>query len=256
MKRFSTSILTIVTLIGLFYVFLDESERNIFSTVQHESPEELLVLPQPESTTTVFIERIAIKYPGFLAVRSLENGRISQIIEISSYLTAGVHTAISIDLGEFYDGKADLIVVAYDDAKNDQIFNDLDQPMVDENNKVIAKYVKTGTEVPTEMFASTGEAMRHIMDGVKMETVRYTNQGYVPDHLEVSAGTMVQFINESDNDMWVASNEHPGHTNLPTFDQFSPSTKSSVYNYTFDQVGTWSYHDHLRPTLTGLISVI
>lgn len=256
MKWFLPSIIVIVIILGLLYMSKNEAENVTFSLPQQKSLEILRVPPQQEPKTTVFIERIAITYPGFLAVRSLENGRLGQIVEISPYLPKGEHKNITINLGEFYDGKTDLIVVAYQDAQNDQIFNDLDQPMVNSDNNVIARYVKTGAEVPSEMFASSGESTPHTMGGVKMETVRYTNQGYVPERLEVSLGTMVQFINESDSSMWVASNEHPGHTDLPTFDQFSPSVKTSVYHYTFDQVGTWYFHDHLKPEFSGVINVI
>lgn len=256
MKWVFTTIMAGVLLIGLFFVFKNDAERVPFSTPKQNDTEVLLVAPQPEEKAIVLIERIALKKSGFLAVRSLENGRLGQIIEISAYLTAEEHANITIELGEFYDGNTDLVVVAYQDTKNDQIFNDLDQLMVNSDNKIIARYVKTGTDVPPEMFANTRESRSHIMGEMKMETVRYTNQGYVPPQLEVSVGNMVQFVNESDSPMWVASNEHPGHTELPTFDQFSASLKATTYTYTFDQTGIWSYHDHLNPTLVGIINVI
>lgn len=256
MKWFCAIILVMVIFIGLLYIFKGNREQITSTTPGQKEMGVLIVSPQPEAKTAVFVERTTLNYPGFLAVRSLENSRLSQIVEISSYLSVGIHENIEINLGEFYDGNTDLIVAAYTDTTNDRTFNDLDQPMVNPDNKVIARYVKTGTEVPTEMFANIGELKPHIMSRVKMETVRYTNQGYVPDELEVQAGTIVQFINESDYSMWVASNEHPGHTDLPTFDQFTPSVKTSVYNYTFDQVGTWYFHDHLKPSFVGFISVI
>ncbi len=256
MKWFYVTVLAIVVLTGSFFLYNGYGKQIISSTPRQKEMEILIVLPQPEASTTVFIERIAIKSPGFLAVRSIENGQLGQIIEISSYLIAEEHLNIAIDLGEFYNGNTDLIVVVYDDANNDQIFNDLDQPMVNSDNNVIARYVKTGTAVATQMFTNIGESASHMMGGMKMETVRYTNLGYVPNQLEIPVGTMVQFINESDDNMWVASSEHPGHTDLPTFDQFTATAKTSVYRYTFDQVGTWSFHDHLKPEFIGIISVI
>lgn len=246
----------IIILVSLGYVSVQSvTPTSVPITNQRITETELILLPQTVETT-VFIERITLNRSGFLVVRSLENGRLGQIIEISSYLGVGEHTNIAIDLGEFYDGNTDLIVVVYEDAEDDQIFNDLDQPMFDSNKVVIAKDIRTGESVASELFTNTGESTPHMMGGMKMETVRYTNQGYEPAEIEISVGTMVQFINESDREMWVASNEHPGHTDLPTFDQFSPSSKSSVYTYTFDQVGTWSFHDHLEPALVGTINVI
>lgn len=256
MKWFFPIILITVTLIAILNIFFGDAEQITSSAPMQEEEDVLIVTPQQKIENTVFIERIAITHPGFLAVRSLENGRLGQIIEISSYLPKGEHLNSVIELGEFYDGNTDLIIVAYQDAQNDQVFNDLDQPMVSADGKVIARYVKTGKEVLSEMFASTEEAIPHVMGGTKMETVRYTNQGYVPNQLEVTVGTVVQFINESDGDMWVASDEHPLHTDLPTFDQFKPTAKTSVYNYTFDQVGIWLFHDHLKPEYNGIITAI
>ena len=66
---------------------------------------------------------------------------------------------------------------------------------------------------------------------------------------------MVHFVNESSIDMWVASDDHPAHTDLPTFDQFKGSPPGEQYVYIFDQAGEWKYHDHLTPTAVGTITV-
>lgn len=88
-----------------------------------------------------------------------------------------------------------------------------------------------------------------------METVRYTNDGFKPSKLSVSAGTMIEFVNQSDSEMWVASNVHPSHEILPTFDQFKGVIKGKSYMYTFDKKGVWPYHDHINPALEGVITV-
>lgn len=256
MKKITTVWFLIIILFSLGYVSLRKITPTSLSVANKiVTDTELVVSPQVVETS-VLIERITLKYSGFLVVRSLENGRLGQIIEISPYLSVGKHENITIDLGDFYDGNTNLAVVVYEDAESDRIFNDIDQPMRDANELVIAKYVSTGENVASELFTNTGEPTPHTMGRMKMETVRYTNRGYVPAELEISVGTMVQFLNESDSEMWVASNEHPGHTDLPTFDQFSPSSKSSTYTYTFDEVGTWSFHDHLKPTFVGTVNVI
>ncbi len=221
-----------------------------------EADETILVVPPQISSTTVTIERIVLNNPGYVTIRSAESGRLGQIIEISPYLLPGEHINLSIDLGEFYDGESELVVVLYQDNKNDMVFNDLDQLMLDTDGKAIARYVKTGEAVQPTLFANTGESMPHSMGNTKMETVRYTNTGYEPPLLEIPLGTMVQFINESDDEMWVASNEHPAHTDLPTFDQFGLSPKGSTYIYTFDEAGAWAYHDHINPEREGTVQVI
>lgn len=250
-------LITLVTVIlmGIFFVFNFSTKQIAISLTQKTYTDGLLLVPPQEAKASVFIKQTVLKYPGFLVVRSVEKNRLSQIIEISSYLTAGEHSNITIDLGEFYDGATDLVVVVYKDAENDRLFNDLDQPMGSINNTIIARYVKTGKEVPFNMFINKEQSVPHTMGGVKMETIRYTNQGFIPTQLSVPVGTVVQFVNESDTAMWVASNEHPGHTSLPTFDQFSSSEKNSMYTYTFDQKGIWTFHDHLQPTFVGVVDV-
>ncbi len=238
--------------IGSFVFILQNQSQN---SVLPETKEVVLSVSPQTSSTAVVIERVVLKTPGFVAIRSIESNRLGQIIEITPYLLSDEHKNITIELGEFYDGKSELVAVVYQDDKNDMTFNDLDQPMRDAQGKVVARYVKTGELVPTALFTNSGENVPHMMGDMKMETVRYTNTGYEPPLLSVPVGTMVEFVNESDDEMWVASNEHPAHTDLPTFDQFGLSPKGSTYTYTFDKAGTWTYHDHLNPEREGMIQV-
>jgi plastocyanin len=254
MKQVITGLVILSAIVFVFVRNQNDSKQIVVPELQ--SNQTTLVVSPQTASTTVTVERVSLPTSGFIAVRSLDGGRLGQIIEISKYLTVGEHTGITINLGDFYDENPNLIVVAYQDVKDDKVFNDLDQPMLDANKTVIAKYVKTGEVVASQLFASTGEPAPHMMGGMKMETVRYTNQGYVPAQLEVPVGSMVQFVNESDNEMWVASNEHPGHSILPTFDQFKSTAKGTTYTYVFDKVGSWSYHDHLKPAVVGMVKVI
>jgi plastocyanin len=247
----------LVIVSGIAFVFIrSQNDSKQIAVPESQSSETVLVVSPQTASTSVTMERVSLPAPGFIAVRSLDNGRLGQVIEISKYLNVGEHTNVTINLGDFYDGNPNLMVVVYQDAKDDKVFNDLDQPMLDVNQNVIAVYVKTGEPVAPELFTSTGEPAPHVMGGMKMETVRYTNHGYEPSQLEVPIGTMVQFVNESDSPMWVASNEHPGHGILPTFDQFKSTTKGTTYTYVFDKIGSWEYHDHLKPAVVGTVSVI
>lgn len=255
MKPFyiAIGIVTTTLILGcLAFVLKNQTD----GTVQPETKEIVFsVLPQT-SSSSVTIGSLTLSKSGFIAIRSIDGDRLGQIVEISPYLLSGKHTNLIIDLGEFYDGVSELIAVVYQDDKSDMVFNDFDQPMRDTRGDVIARYVKTDKVVSSVLFTSTGENMPHMMGGMKMETVRYTNAGYEPSLLSVPVGTMVQFVNESDDEMWVASNEHPAHTDLPTFDQFGLSPKGSTYMYVFDKAGSWAYHDHLNPEREGVIEVI
>lgn len=255
MKWIFIAMISVSLVITGIVLVKDDAQLLLMFTPEPKEANILVVIPQPDLDTMVVIEQVVLQNPGFLVVRSVQNDRLSQIIEVSSYLEAGVHSKVTIDLGKFYNGATDLIVVVYKDVENDHIFNDLDQPMITTNNTIIARYVRTGKVVSAELFTKIGESVPHTMGRVQMETIRYTNQGFVPTILVVQVGAMVQFVNESDTDMWVASNEHPGHTDLPTFDQFSASEKNSTYTYTFDQKGMWTFHDHLQPAFDGVVEV-
>ena len=104
-------------------------------------------------------------------------------------------------------------------------------------------------------------------------TVHYTNRGFEPKTITIRTGTTVDWIDTSDKLMWVASDPHPSHTNLGGFDErgiegnvFPPEIQSSVptahahtgvhiFRYTFSEIGSWDYHNHLVPQDRGTVIV-
>lgn len=104
-----------------------------------------------------------------------------------------------------------------------------------------AKYGTPGTgRRPTEATATV---------------VSYTPTGFSPAVLRVQAGTAVTFRNDSGEDLWVASDPHPTHTDLRAFDAQDGVGQGETYVYTFSRLGTFNYHNHLHPSLTGTIIV-
>jgi len=97
-------------------------------------------------------------------------------------------------------------------------------------------------------------------------TVHYTDAGFSPSTITVKKGTVVSFLNQSDREMWVATDEHPSHTgyagtsrnehctagSATAFDQCG---RGNVYMFTFDKVGTWDYHDHVNAQFGGTVVV-
>lgn len=208
---------------------------------------DILVLSPQNARTSVIIDRVTMAQAGFVVVRGGDGRRIGQVIEISSYLPAATYESIEIELGDFYtytEGD-ELVAMIYRD-EGDQTFNELDEPL-----NATAVFVKTAEAVPASVFAEQIAPT----DGMEMVTVRYTNNGFEPKRITVPTGTMVDFINQSDGEMWVASNIHPEHEILPTFDQFKGIGKGQSYMYVFDKKGAWSYHDHINPAFEGVINV-
>lgn len=85
--------------------------------------------------------------------------------------------------------------------------------------------------------------------------VTYTDEGFSPSAVTVSQGTKVVFVNESSGSMWVGSDPHPVHTDLPAFDQLEGSGPGTSYEFTFREAGEWEYHNHLRPAHGGAVIV-
>jgi plastocyanin len=242
------------SMIALF-IFLKSSKTITSSNIQ-STAENLTIDPQkPE--TQVIVKSAYLTKNGFVVIRDVDGDKLGQVIEMSKPLKPGKHENLVISLGRANVEGLSLIAMIYDDYENDEIFNDFDQPAIDSNNKLIAKYINTGESLPNSMVESSAMGMmNHNMPGMKaMAKVRYTDDGFVPERIEVPEGSMVQFINESSMDMWVASSPHPAHTKLSTFDQFKPSKKRAVYEYVFSEKGEWDYHDHINPSSGGWVYV-
>ena len=86
--------------------------------------------------------------------------------------------------------------------------------------------------------------------------VSYTDSGFSPKTITVKKGTAVTFKNDSTSKMWVASGVHPTHQLLPGFDELTSVVNGGSYEYTFVKVGTWQYHNHLKPTDVAVVVVV
>ena len=85
--------------------------------------------------------------------------------------------------------------------------------------------------------------------------VTYKNRLFTPSNFSVKSGVTVSFVNESDEDMWVAANPHPSHTSLPSFDAKRGVKPGQTYKYTFVKKGSFGYHNHVNPMARGTLSV-
>lgn len=100
-------------------------------------------------------------------------------------------------------------------------------------------------------------------------TITYGPNGFSPTNITVAPGTTVTWVNNGGGRMWVASDEHPTHTE---FDGTSTSqhcangapTSSSIfdecgagssYSFTFTKAGTWDYHNHAQANHGGTVTV-
>jgi len=96
-------------------------------------------------------------------------------------------------------------------------------------------------------------------------TVTYTATGFEPNTITISKGDTVRFVNNSGRGMWVASNIHPTHTEYPikspgdclgsSFDECQAVADGESWDFEFDAVGSFNYHNHVRARDTGTVVV-
>jgi|GEM_PF-2182622 len=88
----------------------------------------------------------------------------------------------------------------------------------------------------------------------KTLTVFITNGKFDPAALTLKTGDKVNWINRDTAAHQIASDPHPSHTLLRELESGSLAT-NQVFNFTFTKAGTFSYHDHLNPTIKGTVTV-
>ena len=108
-----------------------------------------------------------------------------------------------------------------------------------------------------------------IVESVKEKVIEITSSGFNPKNLEINVGNSVKFVNKDSENHWPASAIHPTHTVYPgsninkcgtgeeslIFDACKGLSQGESYSFTFNEKGSWGYHDHLSPSLRGTIVV-
>lgn len=132
-----------------------------------------------------------------------------------------------------------------------------------------AWYMLSGTPAVAPTTTKTPAATTPPVTVTTGPTIVYTDQGFQPSPITIPAGTKVSFVNQSTGDMWVASAVHPTHsvysgTTLgqhctdaanTSFDECVAIKSGGTYEFTFDKVGTWKYHNHMSASKVGSIVV-
>lgn len=85
--------------------------------------------------------------------------------------------------------------------------------------------------------------------------VSMSDEAFEPSTLTISAGDTVVFTNNGQALHWPASNPHPVHNNLPTFDAKKGLATGETYSYAFMEPGTFGMHDHVNAKIKGTIVV-
>lgn len=116
---------------------------------------------------------------------------------------------------------------------------------------------------------SPGENEPAVTGDLQFHTVSITDTNFVPSTLTIKKGETVRFLSTGTVMRWPASDVHPSHTVYPgsalnkcgttakneIFDACKGIESGDFWEFTFNEIGSWNYHDHLSPSLGGTIKV-
>jgi plastocyanin len=113
--------------------------------------------------------------------------------------------------------------------------------------------------------------------------IQITDTGFKPTSLTIKKGEVVTFISKATAPVWPAGDDHPTHDAYPSAayakegdeaksfgskacveygirkgDVFEPCKlllPEETFSFRFNERGTWSFHNHVRPEHTGKITV-
>jgi len=124
-------------------------------------------------------------------------------------------------------------------------------------------------QVPNENENNPTEENGGVAEEENEVIISMTKNGFTPKDVTVKKGTEVTFKNMGTIDQWPATAIHPTHRVYPEsdikkcgtaeaeimFDACEGIKPGESYSFTFNEVGTWRYHDHLNATLFGSVIV-
>lgn len=112
------------------------------------------------------------------------------------------------------------------------------------------------TQKKTNTYTQTKTIKQAPPQQIPEGTVFYTNSGFNPINITVTAGNAVKFVNNSDGALRVISNPQYGKTSYSGLDQTKSEPKGSIYIFTFTKVGVWGYENINNKNHTGFITVL
>ena len=89
-------------------------------------------------------------------------------------------------------------------------------------------------------------------------TISETANGFEPAIVTVKSGNSITWTNNTGGKVQIASDPHPTHTANPelTGGEFVIDLEAGgSKTVTVTKTGTWGYHDHLKPSVRGKVTV-
>ncbi|MEK7505586.1 MAG: hypothetical protein AAB597_01680 [Patescibacteria group bacterium] len=114
-----------------------------------------------------------------------------------------------------------------------------------------------GVFLVTSIFFITGGREPAISSNpVEHVEILLTADGFKPNEVWIKKGGSATFRTDLTRPFWPASNLHPDHGIYRDFDPRRPLGPAESWSFTFDRVGDWGMHDHLRSYYVGTTHVL
>ena len=127
-----------------------------------------------------------------------------------------------------------------------------------------AEGADTDTSAGSVAVGPTGASQTEAV-AVPVTVITFTDAGFEPSTVAIKKGQTVRWMNNSSTNTWPASAVHPTHSIYPqksasdclgsSFDACRGLAKGETWDFTFNDVGTWKFHDHLHASKTGSVTV-
>lgn len=122
-------------------------------------------------------------------------------------------------------------------------------------------------EIPIVENETIEEVVPIIPEGPKTYVIEMTSEGFLPENITLREGDSVKWVVVGPTRHWPASDPHPLHDGYPQktgmcrfagssdFNACRALNRDEYWTFTFNQSGTWGYHDHLNPSWKGVVNV-
>ena len=78
-----------------------------------------------------------------------------------------------------------------------------------------------------------------------------------PRHIRIKMGDKVTWLNKGSVVIWPAVGPHPTHDIYPEFDSKHGIKSGENWSFTFQRLGMWQYHNHLKGgSMVGIVEVL
>lgn len=109
-------------------------------------------------------------------------------------------------------------------------------------------------QVTTEEVSPSTEEATEAAE-VEENVVKITSSGFSPKDITIKIGESVTWMNEDSESHQVNSAVHPTHQLYPPLNTVGLLKQGAKKSLSFPEAGTYKYHDHLNPSLTGSVTV-